>query len=58
MDAALRRAILSGMPVVKVGRGNAEGVSPPAVDPESPTDEEIACVQAKVREYQAIFDSH
>jgi len=28
MDAALRRAIFSGMPVVKVGRGNAEGFSP------------------------------
>jgi hypothetical protein len=27
MDAALRRAIFSGMPVVKVGRGNAEGIA-------------------------------
>jgi L-asparaginase len=27
MEAALRRAIFSGMPVVKVGRGNAEGIS-------------------------------
>ena len=27
VDAALRRATLSGMPVVKVGRGNAEGPS-------------------------------
>jgi L-asparaginase/Glu-tRNA(Gln) amidotransferase subunit D len=25
MDAAMRRAVFSGMPVVKVGRGNAEG---------------------------------
>ncbi len=28
MDAALERAVLSGMPVVKVGRGNAEGMVP------------------------------
>lgn len=27
-DGALRRAVFSGMPVVKVGRGNAEGVVP------------------------------
>jgi hypothetical protein len=32
MDAALRRAILSGMPVVKVGRGNAEGISARTAD--------------------------
>ena len=30
VDAALKRATLSGMPVVKVGRGNAEGVVDPA----------------------------
>ena len=29
VEAALRRATLSGMPVVKVGRGNAEGVVDP-----------------------------
>jgi hypothetical protein len=29
VDAALERAVLSGMPVVKVGRGNADGVVPP-----------------------------
>jgi hypothetical protein len=29
LDAALRRAALSGMPVVKVGRGNAEGFTQP-----------------------------
>jgi L-asparaginase len=29
MDSALRRAIFSGMPVVRVGRGNAEGFIPP-----------------------------
>jgi len=32
MDAALRRAIFSGMPVVKVGRGNAEGISSRSAD--------------------------
>jgi L-asparaginase len=91
MDVALRRAIFSGMPVVKVGRGNAEGISsrssdglfiggsnltankarillmaslmklgslPPAEDPEAPSDAEMEAVQAKVHEYQVIFDSH
>ena len=28
MDAALCRAVFSGMPVVKVGRGNADGFTP------------------------------
>ena len=28
IDAALERAVFSGMPVVKVGRGNAEGMVP------------------------------
>jgi L-asparaginase len=32
MDLALRRAIFSGMPVVRVGRGNAEGISPRSYD--------------------------
>jgi hypothetical protein len=32
MDAALRRALFSGMPVVRVGRGNAEGISPRSHD--------------------------
>jgi L-asparaginase len=32
MDVALRRALFSGMPVVKVGRGNAEGISPRSHD--------------------------
>lgn len=32
MDAALRRAIFSGTPVVKVGRGNADGISPRSND--------------------------
>ncbi len=30
LDAALRRAVLSGLPVVKVGRGNAEGFTQPS----------------------------
>jgi hypothetical protein len=30
VEAALKRATLSGMPVVKVGRGNAEGIVAPA----------------------------
>jgi L-asparaginase len=33
MEAALRRAAFSGMPVVKVGRGNAEGMVDPARSP-------------------------
>jgi hypothetical protein len=32
MDAALRFALYCGMPVVKVGRGNAEGIVPPDED--------------------------
>jgi hypothetical protein len=90
-DAALRRAALSGMPVVKVSRGNAEGpvdptrVSlaiagsnltatkarlllmacllrfgslPPAADPTHPTLAELAAVQARLADYQAVFDTH
>jgi hypothetical protein len=33
MEAALRHATFSGMPVVKVGRGNAEGMVDPARSP-------------------------
>jgi L-asparaginase len=33
VEAALKRATLSGMPVVKVGRGNAEGIVDPARAP-------------------------
>ena len=91
VEAVLRRATLSGMPVVKVGRGNAEGVVdqaratlaiagsnltatkarlllmacllrfgslPPAVDPTCPTPAELEAVQAKLAEYQAVFDTH
>jgi L-asparaginase len=91
MEAALLRAIFSGMPVAKVGRGNNDGVVPathdglfvggsnlsankarillmaalmklgslpPAKDPDAPTAQELEAVKAKVREYQAIFDTH
>jgi hypothetical protein len=91
VEAALKRATLSGMPVVKVGRGNAEGPVdpgrvqlaiagsnltatkarlllmacllrfgslPPAADPIHPTAAELAAVQVKLAEYQAVFDTH
>lgn len=90
-DAALRRAVFSGMPVVRVGRGNAEGIVdpkrnplgiggsnltatkarlllmaclmklgslPPAADPDRPTAAEVKAVEAKIAEYQHIFDTH
>jgi hypothetical protein len=90
--AALNYAACCGMPVVRVGRGNAEGFAPPptkrdlcvsgsnltatkarlllmaclmrfgclppAVDPEHPTDDEVEAIQAKLREYQEVFDTH
>jgi L-asparaginase/Glu-tRNA(Gln) amidotransferase subunit D len=91
VEAVLRRATLSGMPVVKVGRGNAEGMVdlaratlaiagsnltatkarlllmacllrfgslPPALDSTCPTPAELEAVQAKLAEYQAVFDTH
>jgi hypothetical protein len=91
VEAVLRRATLSGMPVVRVGRGNAEGPVdptrialaiagsnltatkarlllmacllrfgslPPALDPTHPTPAELEAVQAKLAEYQAVFDTH
>src|SRR5712691_732048 len=91
VEAVLRRATLSGMPVVKVGRGNAEGVVdptratlalagsnltatkarlllmacllrfgslPPALDPTHPTSAELQAAQARLAEYQAVFDTH
>jgi hypothetical protein len=91
VEAALKRATLSGMPVVKVGRGNAEGIVdparaplaiagsnltatkarlllmacllrfgslPPAADPAHPTPAELKAVQAKLTEYQSVFDTH
>jgi L-asparaginase len=91
VDAALKRATFSGMPVVKVGRGNAGGFVdpkrdplavagsnltatkarlllmaclmkfgclPPAADPAKPTAAETEATKAKLKEYQAIFDTH
>ena len=90
--AGLRRAALSGMPVVRVGRGNAEGFtpdrrpnelliagsnltatkarlllmaclmkfgSPPAAaDPDHPNPSELEAIDAKLGEYQEVFDTH
>ena len=91
VSAALKRATFSGMPVVKVGRGNASGFVdpnrdplaiagsnltatkarlllmaclmrfgclPPAADPAKPTLAETNAVQAKLRQYQEVFDTH
>jgi hypothetical protein len=89
LTRALARAVLSGFPVVNVGRGNTEGFAwpgglfvagsnltatkarmllmlcvmklgafPPARDPSDPTADELKAAEAKVREYQAIFDTH
>lgn len=90
-DVVLRRAALSGMPVVRVGRGSGEGwvprermrlaiaganltatkarmllmacllrfgALPPADDPDHPTAYEVAEVEAALRPYQAVFDTH
>jgi L-asparaginase len=86
----MRRAAYAGMPVVLVGRGNAEGFVPPpalpfiggrnltatkarlllmaclmklgsmpaARDPDRPTAGEAEAMQAKVRAYQEVFDTH
>jgi L-asparaginase len=91
VDAALKQATFSGMPVVKVGRGNAGGFVDPARDPlaiagsnltatkarlllmaclmkfgclplaadvAKPTQAEIEATQAKLKQYQGIFDTH
>lgn len=91
LRSALEIAALSGMPVVRVGRGNNDGLTPtlpfdltiegnnltsvkaslllqaallkfgalpPAADPRMPTAAERSAVQAKVRQYQEVFDSH
>ncbi len=89
-DRALQVAVLSGMPVVKVGRGQPGGEAnrtdplfiagsnlsatkarillmacmlrfgsiPPAVDPEHPTEPELAAAREYVAAVQALFDSH
>jgi len=91
VDAALKRATFSGMPVVKVGRGNAGGFVdptrdplaiagsnltatkarlllmaclmklgcfPPAANSARPVPSEIEATQAKLKQYQEIFDTH
>jgi L-asparaginase/Glu-tRNA(Gln) amidotransferase subunit D len=91
VDAALKRATFSGMPVVKVARGNAAGFVdatrdplaiagsnltatkarlllmaclmkfgclPPAADPSTPSDAETEVTKAKLKQYQAVFDTH
>jgi L-asparaginase len=91
VDAALKRATFSGMPVVKVSRGNTSGFVdasrdplaiagsnltatkarlllmaclmkvgclPPAADPAKPTEAETAATQAKLKQYQEMFDTH
>ncbi len=91
VNAALKRAAFSGMPVVKVGRGNASGFVdpkrdplaiagsnltatkarlllmaclmkfgclPPAADATKPTAAEVKSTQAKLAQYQEIFDTH
>jgi L-asparaginase/Glu-tRNA(Gln) amidotransferase subunit D len=90
-DAALRRATCLGMPVVKVSRGNADGMVPAermrmaiagnnltatkarlllmaclmrfgslplAADPDNPTADEVAAIEARLRDYQAVFLTH
>ncbi|MBM2811938.1 MAG: L-asparaginase [Chloroflexi bacterium] len=34
------------------------GAPPPARDPHNPTSDEVAAIQAKIAEYQAVFDTH
>jgi L-asparaginase len=83
------RAVHSGMPVARVGRGNNAGFTaprdrfiggrnltatkarlllmaclmkfgslPPAVDPDHPTEAELAAIRSKVATYQAVFETH
>jgi len=85
----LLRAVHSGLPVVRVGRGNNNGFTQPvdrflggrnltatkarlllmaclmrfgslpaAVDPFSPTQQEIEAIREKLDQYQAVFDTH
>lgn len=88
-NQAMLRAVHCGMPVVRVGRGNNEGFTPPAdrfiggrnltatkarlllmaclmrfgglppaVDPDRPTEAELAAIRAKLADYQSVFDTH
>ena len=91
VEAALRQAAFSGMPVVKVSRGNSAGFVdknrhplaiagsnltatkarlllmaclmrfgglPPAADPTKPTAAETEAAQAKLAQYQEVFNTH
>ena len=90
-DRALEKAVLSGLPVVKVARGDARGLVrvsannlfiegnnltatkarllltaalmkfgplPHAADPEHATPAEITAIKAKIKLYQAVFETH
>lgn len=88
-NALMLKAVRSGIPVVRVGRGATEGfvpkranfiagsnltstkarillmacllklgALPPCADPDAPTAEENAAIQAKLADYQRIFDTH
>lgn len=48
MEAALRRAAFSGMPVVKVGRGNAEGIVDPARSPLAVAGSNLTATKARL----------
>jgi hypothetical protein len=48
VDAALRRAVFSGMPVVRVGRGNAEGPVDPYRNPLSIAGSNLTATKARL----------
>ncbi|MFQ5538895.1 MAG: asparaginase domain-containing protein [Candidatus Binatia bacterium] len=48
VDAALKRATFSGMPVVKVGRGNAEGPVDPERDPLAIAGSNLTATKARI----------
>jgi len=48
VDAALKRAIFSGMPVARVGRGNAEGVLDPSRNPLSIAGSNLTATKARL----------
>jgi len=48
MEAALRRATFSGMPVVKVGRGNAEGIVDPTRSPFAVAGSNLTATKARL----------
>ncbi len=85
----MMQAVHMGIPVVRVGRGNNDGFTPPrdrflggrnltatkarlllmaclmrfgslppAVNPQQPTEAELAAIRARLAEYQSVFDTH